>query len=170
MIPEFKKRHNYLYKPEFCDDLIKLMGRGYSNLELAAKFHIAEKTFYAWRNEHEEFEEAYQIGDPIRFLFLMEKADEYFLEGKNDKGYKHWLKKVQNMYKHYAPEIKDSAIVNNITVGNMNVLALQDKSETELMSILQNKLLRNKNKLQGLDSQVIDVQAVEIKEDVNGQE
>lgn len=140
------------YKPEYCDTLIKWMGQGKSNLELAAKFGITEATFYDWRKDWPEFQEAYDIGNPKRFTFLMEKADQIFLEDKNDKGYKHWLKKIQHMYKDYAPEKAENSTTNNIQISNMNVL--NGKSDTELLEVLNQKLL--KCRLEPIEVKVIE--------------
>lgn len=143
MIPDFKKK-DMKYKPEYCDDMIKYMERGLSNIEIAAKFRISEMTFYRWLKDHEEFQEAHDIGNPIRFAYLMAKADQIFLEERNDKGYKHWLKKISYMYKDYSPEVKQTATTNNIQIGNVNMVEYQGKSEAQLYEILLSKMQRLK--------------------------
>lgn len=155
MTPDYKKRKTK-YSPFFCDDLIKYMSQGKSNIECAAKFCVTEKTLYAWRKEHTDFEEAYHLGDPIRFAFLMEKADKIFLEDKNDKGYKHWLKKISFMYKNYSPEeSKSSGTTNNIQIGNMSVLQNIGNDKNKLLEYIQSKLL---------STHIIETEVIEIKE------
>lgn len=142
MSPDFKKKPRVTYNPAYCDDLLKYMAKGYSNLEVIAKIGIAEKTFYEWIKSEPDFKEAYDIGDPVRFSFLMQKADQLFLEGGNDKGYKHWLKKVSYMYKNYAPEsVMPSGTTNNIQISNMNVLQSISNDKGKLLDYINAKLL-----------------------------
>lgn len=140
-IPDFKKVPWKVYNPEYCDDLIKYMSKGLSNIQIAAKLGISEVTFYKWKDAHPDFAEAYDLGDPKRFDYLMEQADKAFLEEKNDKGYKHWKNKMSFIYKNYVPEAKMPT--STINIGNMNVL--QQKSEQELLEIFSNKLNKNKD-------------------------
>lgn len=132
-----------LYKPEYCDDMIKYLSKGYSNLELAAKFNITEKSFYQWLKDHPDFQEAYDIGHPKRFLYYMDSARKAFLEGKNDKGYKFFKDLIRYTYKDYAPEgSKDGT--TNIQIGNINMLEYKDKTPEQLYQILQTKMLHIK--------------------------
>lgn len=142
MIPNFRKSGPKVYKPEYCDDLIKYMSQGKSNLELAAKLGITEKTFYDWRKRFPDFGDAYDLGDPLRFAALMEKADEMFL--LNDKGYKHFLKKISHMYKDYSPDAPLSSTTNNIQIGNVNMVEYQAMNEGQLFNILQTKMAQLK--------------------------
>ncbi len=133
----------FKYTPEHCDRLISLMGKGLTNNQIAARLDISEKTFYKWLQDNETFKEAFEVGDVKRFDYLMEQGDKFFLYGEagpNDKGYKHWQKKMNYMYKNYAPEgaQAQNQTTNNIQIGNMNVL--NNKSDGELMEILQQKL------------------------------
>ena len=120
------------------------MAKGLSNLEISARFEIAEKTFYEWLKDYPEFQEAYEIGDPKRFAYLMSLGDRIFLEERNDKGYKHWGTKMSYMYKNYRPEPDKSATTNNIQIGNINMLEYKDKSEAQLYEILQTKISKIK--------------------------
>ena len=150
MQPEKKIIRKCKYRTfESPEELVKYMAKGLSNLEIAAKFDIAEKTFYEWLKNYPEFQEAYDKGDPKRFAFLMQKGDQIFLEEKNDKGYKHWQNKVNYMYKNYRPEPDRSGTTNNIQIGNINMLEYKDKSEAQLYEILQTKI----SKIKTIDGQ-----------------
>lgn len=136
-----KDRYKNKYTPECCDTLLKGMEKGLCDYQIAAKIGISFPTFLKWKEEYSDFREAYEIGDPKRFSFLMEKADKIFLEGEagpNDKGYKHWLKKMNYMYKDYSPEAKIQGNTTNIQINNIK--ALGEKSDGELLEILQQKL------------------------------
>ncbi len=134
--------NRFKYTPEHCDKLVKYMGQGMTNMQIAAKMDITEKTFYEWIEKHEDFREAYDLGDPKRFAYILEQGDKYFLDGQNgpqDKGYKHWQKKMNYIYKTYAPDSQVTATTNNIQIGNMNLLS--QKTDVELLDILNQKLL-----------------------------
>lgn len=157
-----KGKRKQKYRPSRCDELIVLLGKGLSNIEIAAKLKISEKQFYEWLKTHPEFKEAFEIGDPQRFSFLMEKADKTFLEDKNDKGYKHWLKKMSYIYSKYSPEAAASiATTNNYQIGNVNMLKYEGRSESELLEILQSKML----KITPNDNTVLIEQLIEPKHD-----
>jgi hypothetical protein len=136
-----RSSNRFKYTPEHSDKLIALMEKGLTNNQIAARLNISEKTFYKWLQDNEYFKEAYEIGDAKRFDYLMEQGDKFFLYGEggpNDKGYKHWQKKMSYMYKNYSPESVDKGTTNNIQIGNMNVLST--KTDGELLEILNQKL------------------------------
>lgn len=136
------------YRKEHCEKLIDLMTKGYLNLEIAAKFNIAEKTFYDWKERYPEFGEAFEIGYPKQFMWWMTKGREKYLDGENDKGYKYWHAVMRNCFNYDAGEGKGNT---TIQIGNMNVL--NQKSDTELLQLLQDKL----NNLKLPDTNIIPV-------------
>lgn len=46
------------YQPEFCEQLIAHMGKGYSYETFAATINTSRKTLYAWEETHPEWKEA----------------------------------------------------------------------------------------------------------------
>lgn len=138
-----KRKRRQKWRPSLCDELVSWMGKGLSNIEIAAKLKISEKQFYEWLKTHPDFQDAFDLGDPQRFSFLMERADKNFFEDKNDKGYKHWLKKMHYIYSKYSPETAATAsTTNNYQIGNVNMLKYEGRSESELLEILQSKMLK----------------------------
>lgn len=53
------------YKPEFCDEVIKLARTGASKAEMALDLEIAYSTFDKWQNEIPEFSEAVKAAEKI---------------------------------------------------------------------------------------------------------
>lgn len=51
------------YYPERCYELLSLMQKGYSNLRVCASWGISTTTFYQWRKDYPDFDNAYQIGN-----------------------------------------------------------------------------------------------------------
>src|ERR1043165_7287912 len=133
-------RYNFKYYPEMCDKLIKLMEKGLPDMQIAAKLKISYPTFKSWLDKYTEFKEAYELADPLRFDYIMEQGDKIFLTGEagpNDKGYKHWLKKTNYIYKNYDNEAGRTT-GTTIQIGSMNVL--NQKSDSELLEILNANL------------------------------
>lgn len=47
-----------MYKPEYCDELIKYMGEGKSFVSFAGHIGVGKRTIYDWVESHPEFKEA----------------------------------------------------------------------------------------------------------------
>lgn len=47
-----------LYKPEYCETAIFLMGQGYSIAGLAGHLKVSRQTVYQWEKDHPEFSDA----------------------------------------------------------------------------------------------------------------
>lgn len=58
-----------IYKPEYCEMLIEHMASGLSMEAFAGVLSIARSTLYLWRETHEEFREACEIGYCKSLLF-----------------------------------------------------------------------------------------------------
>lgn len=124
------------FKPEYCDEVIKLMSQGALDYNIASKWGISRKTFWRWKNEIPEFSEAYDIG--------FEKCEEWWAEwGKKGmqgeiKGFNFmaWQSFMNNKFK-WTQKNDGSTQIN---IGNMNVLS--SKSNDELLEILNQKLNR----------------------------
>jgi hypothetical protein len=46
------------YDPEYCDELIKHMGKGFSFESFAGKIGVSKETLYTWAETHKEFMDA----------------------------------------------------------------------------------------------------------------
>jgi len=51
-----------LYKKEYCERLIEHMSEGMSFEAFAGVISVTRKTLYNWKEKHEEFLEAHEIG------------------------------------------------------------------------------------------------------------
>lgn len=74
-----------LYKPEYCKMLIEHMSKGFSFESFAADVNCTRSTLYEWRDQNQEFSDAFHTGNQKRL-----KYDESILmkciEGKNRNG------------------------------------------------------------------------------------
>lgn len=80
------------YKPEYCEMLIDHMSNGFSMESFAGVVGVARRTVYLWKEKHEEFEEAYEIGI-AKSLLYHEKLGAAMMKGalrdKNGNPVKH---------------------------------------------------------------------------------
>ena len=58
------------YEPEFCEQLIELMGEGLSLTAFAGEIGVARSTINEWIGAQPEFSEAVKIGQAKRTAFL----------------------------------------------------------------------------------------------------
>jgi len=49
------------YRPEYCDEIIEFMGRGFSMRAFAGKIRVHEDTLQQWQKDHKEFSVAVKI-------------------------------------------------------------------------------------------------------------
>lgn len=140
------------YNPEFHPvDLIKRMSEGQTNVEIWADWDITERSFYKWLKEHEEFKEAYELAKPKWEKKWLQKGIDYMESGKRD-AFKYWAKIMGiKGSKKWREGSGASNNTTNVSIGNMNIL--QSKSESELLEILQTKML----KLQKINPTLIEV-------------
>jgi len=61
------------YKPEYGDEIIALMERGFSLTASAAKVGFTKQTIYNWMETHVEFFDAMQKAKELRQYFLENK-------------------------------------------------------------------------------------------------
>lgn len=122
--------------------VIKLMAEGYLDTEVMADWDISMNTFYVWKSEHKEFHEAIQIGYPKWETAWKKKGEEQAKLG-NSAYSKYWttvmaVKAAQG----WRDAIKSNTYNNttNVKVEQMNVL--NGKSETALLTTLNNKLTK----------------------------
>ena len=52
-----------LYRPEYCDEVIKLMKEGFSFAACAGAIGVSRDTLYEWTKVHPEFSDTKSIGD-----------------------------------------------------------------------------------------------------------
>lgn len=147
------------YKKEYCQEVIELMAQGWLDYKIAAKWNISRDTYYTWRNEYKDFNEACKVG--------LAKSESWWADW-GEKGmrgevegfdYKCWISFMNNKFREsgWARTDKPDAANTSITIGNMNVLNhYQNKSVEQLKDILLEKLG---------DQGIIEYQAEEIEYD-----
>lgn len=58
------------YKPAYCQEIVELMGQGFSLTAAAAELGISRETAYAWEREIPEFSDAVKLARGKRTLKL----------------------------------------------------------------------------------------------------
>lgn len=134
------KMPKMIYKPEYCQDMVDMMAKGLSKLEIACKFDITERQFNIWLDTHEDFKNAWEVGFPKLFTWWMTEGKKKY--SKNDKGMKHWTMMVQHLFKM---NVEEKVQGNTININN-NTLNYNGKSDQELLAILGN-VMTEVNKL-----------------------
>jgi hypothetical protein len=62
-----------LYRPEYCERVIELMGRGYDLTAFAGAIGVSREAVYAWMDAHADFQHAVNIGKAGRLFALQTK-------------------------------------------------------------------------------------------------
>lgn len=52
------------YTPDIADKVYQLMAEGKTNIDICSELSIPESTFYRWRKDHKDLQEAYERGLP----------------------------------------------------------------------------------------------------------
>jgi hypothetical protein len=136
--------------------MIEMMAEGYFNSWMAAEWGISEDTFYLWRKDHEEFEEAYARGMAVRTVWWEKKGMEMMANGDN-KGFNYWIA-FMNRHHNWKPQSETSSNATTVNIQTMNVLAT--KSKEDLVELIQIKL-KALDMLPGTAVQQIDYQEID---------
>ncbi len=75
--------HPLKYKPEFCDDVVEFMGKGFSLEAFAGHVRVARQTVYDWREKYPEFKAACNMGQAARQAFFEDKG----INGMHNKNF-----------------------------------------------------------------------------------
>ena len=146
------------YNLDYCNILKQEMAKGKLDVEIYSTWDICKDTFYAWRREHEEFEEAYKIGFAKCESWWIGRMRECWLN-KDDKGFKYCIAIMNNKFSWGKEEYTRASTVNNIQI---NSIGYNQKNEQQLMEILKNKL-NSMNLLEKLSDIQPDILTQELK-------
>ena len=141
------------YKPEFCEQLIEHMSKGYSYESFASKAKVYRTTLYDWENSHPEWCEAKEEAF-LQCLLWWESQGieglwsetEYNEKGKPTKSKSInstlWIFNMKNRFKwrDKQPDEIDTQI-NNSNTQNVSALSDEDlkKRAQELMEKIGSK-------------------------------
>lgn len=73
------------YKEELCEELVDHMKEGFSFESFGAVANVDRATLFRWKNKHDEFKEAYELGF-VHSLFNWEKVGKegLYMGGKDN--------------------------------------------------------------------------------------
>lgn len=137
------------YDKEFHPkNLVELMAQGALDCEIYAEWDICKDTFYTWRNEHEEFQEAFNRGLPKCEAWYTKEMKRCWKE-HDDKGFKYCIAIMNNKF-GWERGTRSEGTTNNIQIGNVNVL--QQLGREGLIDDIKRQLEKHKD--------IIDVQVL----------
>lgn len=73
------------YKPEYCQEIIDFMSKGYSATAFAAKIGVHIDTIQEWKNTHAEFSAAYKKAHAAAQFFWENKGLENLITDGKEK-------------------------------------------------------------------------------------
>ncbi len=128
------------YDPKFHPkDLIELMSTGKLNIHAWTKWDISEATFYRWRQEHPELEEAYQRALPKCEVWWFDNVFQKMIEGEiQGKHSFNAAMAIANAKFGYRQAADGGSRTTNISINNMNVL--DKKTSAELLEKIQSDI------------------------------
>lgn len=122
------------WKDEYLTEIITKMSDGCFDYEICADWEISEETLSKWKEEKEGFKEAYEVGYAKCFKWWMTKGKERYL-AESDKGFKYWQAIMNAKFKFSG--LTQSTNTTNIQI---NALTYHNKSEAELLDMVQQRL------------------------------
>lgn len=141
-----------IYDINYCDKLINSMENGDLNCEIFAEWGISHSTFYQWKQDHSEFNEAYEIGLPKREAWWTRWGKKAFQGKMKGFDFKPWIAFMNKNFEYNT----DNNKTNNTQININNIQVIQTKED------YQNLLEKVREQAQELN--VIDVIALPDKE------
>lgn len=136
-----------LYKPEYCDQLIEHMSKGYSFESFAGALRVSKQIIYDWRVKHSDFLDAFEIANELCRMFW---------EGLGINHITHIDSKFEstpklnstvymfNMKNRFYKEWRDRTEVKNEV--KINSKELEDMSDEDLLDLSKRALEAFKGK------------------------
>lgn len=111
------------YEATHPERVLELMTEGALDCQIAAKFGIAERTLSRWKDDHEEFKEAYAIGFPRCEAWWIEWGMKGMRGEVKGFNFNSWIAFMNNKFKWSKGTYGDNAQnVTNVSIQNMQVL------------------------------------------------
>lgn len=130
-----------LYRPEYCEQLVDLMGQGYSLLACAGEFGVGKRTLKDWEATHEEFAKAVAIGKSKLARWWEERGRKIAEEGGGNGASTMVAFALKNLAKedwNAADKVehtgKDGA---PLAIGNADLSQLSQQTLMEIKQLLE---------------------------------
>ncbi len=114
------------YKPEYCDELLAHMEKGFSYESFAGHIGVSKQTIYTWEQQHPEFLDAKEVGIEKSRIFWESVGINHIVNTSNSFGEGQsesrslnasvWIFNMKNRFKwrDKQPDETD-VVVNNVT-------------------------------------------------------
>src|SRR3990167_10515464 len=134
--PLFQPGRPTKYHKGLCEDLLRRMQKGETNVMVASGLGISEATFYSWLKEHDDFKEVYDVADTARKAY-MEGLLIGMAQGDIKGDFKALIAYLNNKYGYSGVNPNNQG--NTIQIGNMNVLNMDQKDIDKRLEHLLSK-------------------------------
>jgi hypothetical protein len=71
--PDYETGRPTLYRPEYCEAVVRLMGEGYDLTAFAGSIGVSRDIVYDWQERYREFRLAVKAGHAARLMALQHK-------------------------------------------------------------------------------------------------
>lgn len=117
--------------------LVKAMGEGFSFGAACAKLGISPRTGYDWRDSHEKWEEAFELGKGYRLKFLEEQAIEILYDSTDRSA-----AMIIFLLKTHDREMYGDKVETKDTTENPQSDIPDDKLDAQIIRIMRQRGLK----------------------------
>ena len=118
------------YDSKYCEEIIELMGQGFSAEAFAGKIGISKQTLYNWLNTHPEFMDAKRHGEAKSQAFFEDLGLQGMFNRYQDKTFNtsNWIFQMKNRFK-WRDQVE--------TINKTEYKNPEEMSATELEDVLR---------------------------------
>ena len=140
------------YSPKYCVEITKQMAAGTTDTEVIAKWGISRGTFYLWKKEHPEFNEAANIGKNMYDANMISLGRSGMMKDI-DMDYRYW--KDLSKHVHGLEDVKAIGTNNTqINIDTMNVL--NDQSNEELIMFIRDQMEKHPELVHVIEGEIVE--------------
>lgn len=120
-----------IYKTEYCQKLLDVFAEGGDPPEFCSLIGICERTFYYWKENHEEFASAFDYAETLAKNFYLKQLRNQGLSLEKYPNSNQLFTYVRQRWPDTYGKQNDGTVVNNYTqinnIDSMNYLELKEE-------------------------------------------